>query len=379
MPPLIKRPTKAIIDVASDRLGDVLGSGLLLLVLAITPVVSDSTIIIMAIVVGGATLFVVSKLYRGYVEQLAKSLKEGAISISEDDVLDATTRHTLAEASPASERELLLNKIREKKYERLGTTPSDNFVAEPLDVGGSDESGALQSLISDLNSGDRNRVRSALNGAFMDLRLVPFIIPLLGDDELAEDARMELRWKAPSAIGALTDALLDPDLGVAVRQRIPSVLEVTHNPRSIAGLLSGLEDEQFNIRYSCARALARMKERDDEIYIEQALVFKAVEREASVEARVWQNRGLEVEIDLPVDMSSRAGSNDPRLEYSLEHVFTLLSLNLDRDALLLSRQALFSRDRNLRGTALEYLENVLPEKVKAKLWPHLGEGSFKSA
>ena len=88
---------------------------------------------------------------------------------------------------------------------------------------------------------------------------------------------------------------------------------------------------------------------------------------------------MELEIDLPVDMSSGAGSNDPRLEYSLEHVFTLLSLNLDRDALLLSRQALFSRDRNLRGTALEYLENVLPEKVKAKLWPHLGEGSFKSA
>lgn len=379
LPPPIKRPTKAIIDVASDRLGDVLGSGLLLLILALTPIVSSSTIISMAVLVGGGTLFAVVRLYRGYVEQLATSLKEGAISISEDDVLDATTRHTLAEASPASERELLLNKIREKKYDRIGATLPDSKVGGPVTATAGDNDTDLEALVADFNSGDRSRVRRALNGAFMDLRLVPFIIPLLGDDEIAEDVRMELRWKAPSAIGALTDALLDPDLDIAVRQRIPSVLEVTHNPRSISGLLSGLEDEHFNIRYSSARALARMKERDDEMTIDQQLVFNAVEREASVDRHTWRERGLDAEFDLPVDMSSGASGNDPRMEYSLEHVFTLLSLSLDRDALLLSRQALISSDRNLRGTALEYLENVLPEKVKAKLWPHLGEGSFESS
>ncbi len=30
-------------------------------------------------------------------------------------------------------------------------------------------------------------------------------------------------------------------------------------------------------------------------------------------------------------------------------------------------------DRALRGTALEYLENVLPDGLRAALWPHLGE------
>ena len=131
------------------------------------------------------------------------------------------------------------------------------------------------------------------------------------------------------------------------------------------------------ISVTAPRALARMKERNDDIVIEQQLVFDAVEREASVGRHDWRNRGLDVEIDLPVDMSSGATGNDPRMEYSVEHVFTLLSLSLDRDALLLSRQALASSDRNLRGTALEYLENVLPETVKSKLWPHLGEGSFE--
>ena len=374
LPPKIKRPTKAIIDVASDRLGDVLGSGLLLLLLALIPDLPNATIIVFAIVVATLTIVVVMSLYKGYVNQLATSLKEGAVSISEHDVLDATTKRTLAESSVASERELLLNKIREKKYDRAGIARLDLDTDLPMEVQADSDSEALLSVINALISGDRALIRQALSGSYMDLRLVPFLIPLLADDELAEDVRMELRWKAPHAIGALSDSLLDPDISVKARQRIPSILEVTHNPRSIGGLLTGLQDEQFNVRYSAARALARMRERDKGIVIDRQRVFDAVEREASVPHHVWRNRGLDAEVDLPVDISSGAGGNDPRLEFSVEHVFTLLSLTFDRDALLLSRQALSSNDRNLRGTALEYLENVLPEKVKVKLWPHLGEG-----
>ena len=53
-------------------------------------------------------------------------------------------------------------------------------------------------------------------------------------------------------------------------------------------------------------------------------------------------------------------------------MFTLLGLVLDRDALKLALQALSSKNRNLRGTALEYLDNVLPEDLRRRLWQHLG-------
>jgi hypothetical protein len=46
-------------------------------------------------------------------------------------------------------------------------------------------------------------------------------------------------------------------------------------------------------------------------------------------------------------------------------------LVLDRDAIILSLRALSSQDENLRGTALEYLHNVLPESVREPLWPRL--------
>jgi len=378
LPPLTKRPTKTIIDVASDRLGDVLGSGALLLLLAISPQLPTTVVIGVAVAVAVLTLVVVRRLYRGYVDQLATSLRDGAISLSDDEVIDATTRHTLAEASGASEREILMSKIRQMKEERGAAGfpfADDDIDAEPMDSDDIDAETLREtsSAVADLMSGSTARIRQCLSSPMLDVRLVPYMIPLLAKDEIAQDIRMELRWKAPQTIGALTDALLDPDMPLLARQRIPSILEVTHNPRAVDALFGGLHDEEFNVRYSCARALARMNERDRHMRIASRDVFDAVEREVSVDRSVWAARDLELDIEVPTDMAAASLPGDPRIDYSMEHVFTLLSLTLDRDALMLSRQAVLSSDRNLRGTALEYLENVLPENIRRGLWPHFGE------
>jgi hypothetical protein len=52
-------------------------------------------------------------------------------------------------------------------------------------------------------------------------------------------------------------------------------------------------------------------------------------------------------------------------------VFTLLSLILPAETLRLAFHGLHTQDAHLRGTALEYLESVLPEPVRLKLWPFL--------
>lgn len=378
LPAPTKRPTKTIIDVASDRLGDVIGSGILLALLAISPTLPTTAVIAIAIIAAGLTLLVVRALYRGYVDQLATRLRRGAIALTEDQVVDATTRRTLAEMSSASEREVLMEKIREMRASREASNSSyadDNiysvqFANDTVDPDGVRE---LSIALTDLLSGDPARIERSLSSPQLDARLVPFLVPLLANDEIAEDIRMELRWKAPQAIGALTDALLDPDLPLLARQRIPSVLEVTHNPRAVSALVLGLMDDEFNVRYSCARALARMNERDRSLKIGTSVVYAAVEREVSVDRKEWESRQLDTEITMPTGMVSGALSADPRIDYSMEHVFTLLSLILDPDALMLSRHAVSSSDRNLRGTALEYLENVLPETVRQGLWPHFGE------
>jgi hypothetical protein len=53
-----------------------------------------------------------------------------------------------------------------------------------------------------------------------------------------------------------------------------------------------------------------------------------------------------------------------RDKYILDHVLTLLGSVLDKEAMQLCQHALISNDAHLRGTALEYLENVLPKSIR---------------
>jgi HEAT repeat protein len=220
----------------------------------------------------------------------------------------------------------------------------------------------------DLRSDDANRIRRALNSSIMDIHLTPWIIPLLENDEVVQDVRTELRWLTPRITGQLTDALLDPDIPLLARQRLPGVLEVSHNPRAIDALLQGMMDESFNVRFSCVRALGRMRSRNTSLMVPREQVLSAIRRELDVSAETWEGHDQELQPeeamdDAPVELHINRG---------LEHVFTLLSLTLDPDAVYISRQAVFSTDANLRGTALEYLENVLPADLYNKLLDHLG-------
>ena len=60
-----------------------------------------------------------------------------------------------------------------------------------------------------------------------------------------------------------------------------------------------------------------------------------------------------------------------RTSQGLPHVFTLLSLVLPAEPLQVAFRGLHADDDNLRGTALEYLDGVLPPTIRARLWPSL--------
>ena len=366
LPPHKKRPTKTIIDVASDRLGDLIGSGLLLLLLFIAPNLPTAVVATCAVVVASLALYVVVRLNRGYINQLARSLRKGVVRIDEDDIVDATTQEILAESSAYSEREFLQSKI-EALAHPDGEEDTDEDIDQDISI--TDEAGRVALIISDLTSGDTRRIRRALGNPDLDVSVAHYMIPLLSNNEMTLEARSELRWLVTRIPGQLTDALLNPDLPLLVRQRLPGVLEASHSPRSIAGLLLGMVDETFNVRYSCARVLVRMRQRNPHIVIPRQQVYDAISNELQASPEDWEGRDMELKMDYATDEEDV----NPEFNRGLEHVFTLLALTLDPDAVRLSMQAAFSKDLNLRGTALEYLENVLPGYLYNELLKHLGE------
>lgn len=361
LPPHKKRPTKTIIDVASDRVGDLLGSGLILLLLLLMPDLPTAVVTTCAVLVAVLVLVVVTRLNRGYINQLAHSLRKGVVRIEEHDIVDATTQQILAESSNYSELDYLQSKIEAMQERSSGNRGT-------VMAGTKNEIDRHAQTVKDLCSNDAGLIRYALNSALMDIHLTPYLIPLLANDEVAEEVRIELRWLAPRITGQLTDALLDPDLPLRARQRIPGVLEASDSPRAIEGLLLGMVDTCFNVRFSCARALARMRSRNAQLSIDRQKVFSAIRDEIKVSDAEWESHNLHLNIgDPPVGKPEI-----PIIHQNLEHVFTLLALTLDPDAVHISMQAAISTDANLRGTALEYLENVLPTDLYALLVQRLG-------
>jgi hypothetical protein len=319
-----KRPTKVLVDVGCERLGTVVASGATGLVLLIAPSLQTGVLLWLSLLAAAATVVLARRFHGGYISALAANLRSGAVKLEAESVVDATTRLTLASI-----------------HQLPGSAASASGQAATSDARGS----ALLEKVADLTCGDPVRIRRVLEREELEPALVAHVIPLLARDDLFRPAVECLRAAARRSTGQLVDALLDRRQDVVVRRRIPRVLKSVPTQRSADGLLLGLSEERFDLRYRCAQALRRIRADGHDVELPRARIVEAVLRDAD-----------------RVGTSSR----------HLEHVFTLLSLVLDQEPLDSALRALRSGDQALRGTALEYLDNVLPAAVREKLWPHVG-------
>lgn len=357
IPSLDKRAAKSIIDVAFDRMGDAVGGGVIRLAMIFVPVaLLNSTIVGLSVACSLAATLLASRLNRGYRYSLERGLVKRAVEIDLADVEDSTTRSQILETLhiPAA---ALPRKTRD------------------LDVGGA---AAIESLdpemqiIVALRSRNRDRIVPILrSGDGLKPPLVPHVIPLLAWDPVSADAIFALRKVAEERIGQLTDALIDPNQDFAVRRRLARVFAVCVSQRAADGVLLGLDDLRFEVRFHCGRSLAAIIEKNPLVRIDAERIFAVVLREADVGTGVWEVRhlldaGLDTDDNMPSSIVVRDRANQ-----SLAHVFTLLSLVLPREPLQIAYRGLHTDDQYLRGTALEYLEGVLPPMIRQRLWPYL--------
>jgi ATP:ADP antiporter, AAA family len=418
-----KRSTKALIDVAGNRLGDAMGSGITLLVLALTPAFPITVVLALAAAIAAASLYVARRLHRGYVRQLEQSLRSGTPGSEDALAIQAATLQTLS--TLGLDRETLFEQLAaQQSWSERQTHPSvdgsdDGRSAKQPDEVDAAEGDPIHAEVRTLRSGDAPEVRALLKTETMDPRLVPYAIALLARRDVYHDAIAALRRtlgndehaanearkrdapayvdtaRPTSAVASLVKALLDPDQPFAIRRRLPRVLEVCESVEAAEGLAAGLDDERFEVRYRCALALARIAARKSDLRPSTDRVHDVVKKELEAGRKVWDSRRLlddDVDEDTMLAPHGRApvGARDEsspsapppspllldkalrdRVHRSVEHVFTLLSLAYDPEPLRLSLVALASEDRTLRGTALEYLENVLPDEIRAGLFPML--------
>jgi hypothetical protein len=360
IPTAEKRAAKSIIDVGFDRIGDAIGGGTVRFILLLAPQVQYSAIMFMTLLGSAATVAVASRLNRGYIQTLERNLRERAVELNLSDIQDLTTRttmlNTIWSGRDAVDHSLQLAAASEKS--------ATSTLGPGVDPG-------LQAIMS-LQSRDRDRALSILRSdEELTSALIPHVIPLLAWDSVATDAIGALQKVAPKYVGTLADALLDPYEDFAVRRRIPRVMAVCGSQRAADSLVLGLSDIRFEVRFQCGRALAIMVAKHREINIVDSVVFDMVLKEVAVSRPVWEGHRL---LDRLEDSEPGTFADEfirSRANQSLAHVFTLLSLVLSPDPLQMAVRGLHAGDENLRGTALEYLESVLPPVIREPLWPFL--------
>jgi ATP:ADP antiporter, AAA family len=347
-----KRAAKSIIDVGFDRLGDAVGGGLIRLLILLPAARQYYAIMLTAISCSIVAVWVARRLSAGYIHTLERSLLNRAVELDLGDVEDITTRtvmmKTLAMPSVMLDRTTATT--------TLGPPVSDPEVQEILALKSRNREKILQVLRQD----------EGLPGP-----LIPHVIPLLAWDPVAEDAVRALRKVAEERVGELVDALLDPNQPFAVRRRLARAFSVCVSQRAVDGLLLGLEDLRFEVRFQCGRSLASIVEKNPRIRIDRERVFDVVRRELAVSRPVWQSHRL---LD-SVDQEDRSFVDEflkDRAGQSLAHMFTLLTLVLPTAPLQIAYRGLHTNDPKLRGTALEYLEGVLPQDIYQRLSPFIG-------
>lgn len=374
--PSRKRGFKTLVDVGLERLGDLGGAGLVQLALVSAPQGALALLSALAAAAGVAGLWVVQRLERGYVRALeANLLSRGAAGAGQ--TLDAAVRSraptlpvpVLGAADPLDSGLFLLTLAPASPPEEAassGPRPKPPPAAAPgpsLDP--------VVARLAELRSGDAERVRRTLRAGPLHELLLPQAISLLAWDEVLADAAEALRKFGGKATGQLADALLDPQREFAIRRRVPRVLGAFASQRAVDGLAQGLEDPRFEVRFACGRALADLRGANPGLELSQERIFAVVTREASIDRALWEGHRL---LDWPE--SSEPGTLVEGLVRirggrGLEHVFVLLSLVLPREPVRVAYRALQTEDEAFRGTALEYLESVLPPGIRASLWPLL--------
>jgi hypothetical protein len=338
---------KTVLDVVCDRAGEAAGSAIVQLVLLVGVISLSSSLLALALLFAGVALWVGQRFSTLYVKLVEEQLLR---------YRDAPHVSMVSEAGWS---------LVQVPKSVLTSSPESTLPVSSRPVPPPHADPAIE-LLADLRSREESRVKTALGRtSALGAVHVPQIIDLLAWDDVLPAAWTALEHLAPPHVGMLIDAMLDPDTDFAIRRRLPRILGTVPTRRSLDGLVGGLSDSRFEVRYYCSRAIGRVLAKNRELMIDRPQMIAAVERELSVPPQRWRGYRLldRPEVEGP---SENAAPPEDSSRY-LEHVRLLLSTIVGRDPLDAAVHGVRSTDPGVRGLAFEYLDQVLPPAVVERL------------
>jgi|SoiMethySBSTD1v2_1073268.scaffolds.fasta_scaffold06488_5 ATP:ADP antiporter, AAA family len=322
-----KRSAKSLIDVACDCAGKTTGALLILLLVGLAPSHPFVAVNLAAIIAACAELFFARRLRTDYVSALQGGLQR------QSEELTQAVEYSMSDFTVAGGMAGLDQTAVLRALGAAGTPPTKSPITDPV-----------VAAIVEFRSGDLLRIRAALRDPPKDPLIIGALIQLLARDDVVRMVVAALGAFGARAAGEMVSVLLDPVTSDVVRRRLPLALSSCPSPIARDGLLAALDGFDFEIRLRCGRALVALTDDHPELQILFPNALALAEQELK-------------------------SGGEPQLVR--EHVFNLLALVLEREPVQIAARAFTTQDPYVRGTALEYLETVLPAHLFSALQPLL--------
>jgi hypothetical protein len=322
-----KRSAKSVIDVGCDCAGKGTGAVLILLLVGVAPSHPFVAVNLAAVLIASGEFVVARRLRGEYVGALEGGLRRQGSDFDLAAVYSMAD-FTVARSMAGLDQAAVLKALGSPGVVRDAAPPADPVVT----------------AIHEFRSGDPLRIRAALRNPPRDPLIIGALVPLLANDDSVRLVVSALGTFGSRAAGEMVSVLLDPATPDVIRRRLPLALKSCPSPIARDGLMAALEAFDFECRLRCGRALLALTDEHPELVKPFPTALSLVERELS-------------------------GDGVPHL--LKEHVFNLLALALEREPVRIAARAFGTDDAYMRGTALEYLETVLPARLFSALRPLL--------
>ena len=333
-----KRPTKTLIDVGGDKLGAALGGAIAVFLVGLAPDLATALLLALGLGCAATGVWLSRRLSRGYVEALEESLANGRIDMDAVPLQEAATRAAVERTVAALDRSSVLSDADLTRPDALSATirPTPTLVVD--------------------------RTSSVEPHPLPPDSIAKWIARLA--DRGRQDVAVDLLTRsAPAHTGALLDALLSRRTPLECRRRLAAILGRTATRRCAEGLVFALETEPAEIRFRVACALSDLKERVPGLTIDSQQIFRLAGRAVDRAHLEW--------FGPPEDETGELLGTGIQAGRTVAFCVRLLSVVLPRGPLDLALDALGADRASRRGTGLEYMENVLPSDLKARLLPFL--------
>jgi ATP:ADP antiporter, AAA family len=226
----------------------------------------------------------------------------------------------------------------------------------------------LSILVRDASqSVSREAIRSV--GRLRKRRMVPDLLDLLANHELASEAAKALGQFGDAIVGSLRDHVADSSVTTAARREIPGILVSVGTPAAARVLCENLLERDTTLRFRIICALNKLHRLHPEVDSDTQMLETVLAAEILGHYRSYQ---ILAKLDpLRDSQAAIAQALSESMHQELERIFRLLGLlypHLDVHSAYLGLQA---KKATVYDNALEFLDNVLKSQLRAMLVPLL--------